>query len=71
VLKNRDKKRRQTTALVPAVDGSVHAVAPEVAVSFLKETMPFKELSEEALSRLALHCKIDFYPKGTRIMTYN
>ncbi len=49
MLKSRDKKRRQTTALVPAVDGSVHAVAPEVAVSFLKETMPFKELSEEAL----------------------
>jgi CBS domain-containing protein len=71
VLKNRDKKRRQTTSPVPAVDGRVHAVAPEVAVSFLKETMPFKELSEEALGRLALHCKIDFYPKGTRIMTYN
>ena len=71
MLENRDKKRRRSSSAVPAVDGSVHSVAPEVAISFLKETMPFRELAEEALTELALHCKIDFYPKGTRILTYN
>ncbi len=54
-----------------AYDSSTHAVAPEVAVSFFKQSMPFKELSQEVLQELALHCRIDFFPKGTRLFTYN
>jgi len=52
-------------------DSSTHAVAPDVAVDFLKETMPFKELGDEVLYDLAKHCRIDFFPKGTRLFTYN
>jgi CBS domain-containing protein len=52
-------------------DSSTHAVAPDVAVDFLKETMPFKELDNEVLHGLAKHCRIDFFPKGTRLFTYN
>ena len=52
-------------------DSSTHAVPPEVAVSFLKETMPFKELNIHVLQELAKHCRIDFFPKGSRILTYN
>lgn len=64
------KDRRQAQG-VPSVNGSENAVAPEVAVAFLRTTMPFKELNDQALKDLALHCKIDFYPKGTRLLTYN
>ena len=54
-----------------AFDSSTHAVAPDVAVDFLKSTMPFKELEEETLYELAKHCRIDFFPKGTRLLTFN
>ena len=47
----------------------VHVVAPEVAISFLKGIMPFNTLDEETLKVLARHCRIDFFPKGTRILT--
>ena len=56
---------------VPSFDGSVHAIAPDVAVDFLRNTMPFKELPDDILYSLARHCRIDFFPKGTRILTYN
>jgi len=52
-------------------DSSVHAVAPNVAVEFFKKTMPFKELADNILLSLAKHCRIDFFPKGTRLLTYN
>jgi len=45
----------------------VHSVAPEVAVEFFSEIMPFNTLAEEALNRLARHCRIDFFPKGTHL----
>ena len=54
-----------------AYDSSTHAVAPDVAVDFLKQTMPFKELEDDVLHDLARHCRIDFFPKGTRLFTYN
>lgn len=45
----------------------VHSVAPEVAVEFLREIMPFNSLDEERLKKLAQNCRIDFFPKGTHI----
>ncbi|MEE4134467.1 MAG: DUF294 nucleotidyltransferase-like domain-containing protein [Desulforhopalus sp.] len=48
---------------------NVHAVAPGVAVAFFRETMPFKELDDKVLVSLARHCRVDFYPKGTRLLT--
>jgi CBS domain-containing protein len=65
------EKDRQQAAIVPSVSGSEHVVAPDVVVSFLKSTMPFRELGDDALRDLARHCKIDFYPKGTRLLTFN
>lgn len=47
----------------------VHVVAPDVVISFFKEIMPFNTLDEETLRGLARHCRIDFFPKGTRILT--
>jgi CBS domain-containing protein len=47
----------------------VHSVAPEVAVEFLKDLMPFNTLEDKELQNLARHCTIDFYPKGTRLLT--
>jgi len=34
---------------------------------FIRGTLPFSELPEEALAGLARHCAIDFVPKGTRV----
>lgn len=65
------EKDRQQAAIAPSVNGSEHVVAPDVVVSFLKSTMPFRELDDDALRDLAKHCKIDFYPKGTRLLTFN
>jgi len=47
----------------------VHVVAPDVAISFFKGIMPFNLLDEKSLTNLARHCRIDFFPKGTRILT--
>ena len=55
--------------LIMAVDGDVHSVAPEVVVEFLADIMPFNELDDETLHRVARHVKVDFFPKGTRLFT--
>lgn len=46
-----------------------HSVAPDVIVDFLKRIMPFKILEEEELHAVGNHCSIDFFPKGSRLMT--
>jgi CBS domain-containing protein len=47
----------------------VHVVAPDVAVAFFQGIMPFNTLDAETLNDLARHCRIDFFPKGTRVLT--
>jgi CBS domain-containing protein len=63
--------RNRTTPAIPAADGSVHTVAPDIVVNFLRQTMPFRELGDEQLYDLARSCRIDFFPKGTRLLTFN
>ncbi len=43
--------------------------APAVVVEFLKKTMPFNELDEESILNLASSCRVDFFPKGVRLLT--
>ncbi len=50
-------------------NADVHVIAPEMAVSFLKGIMPFDSLDDATLNDLARHCRVDFYPKGTRLLT--
>ena len=51
------------------VDGShVHSVAPSVLIEFLRKTLPFSELPQTDLEKLALGCVVDFFPKGTLIL---
>ncbi len=45
----------------------VHSVTPEVIIDFLKKTIPFNELDEKSLKKVADNCIIDFFPKGTMI----
>ncbi len=66
-----DNSRNRTGPPLPSADGSVHTVAPDVVVRFLRQTMPFKELDDDRLYVLARHCRIDFFPKGTRLFTFN
>ncbi|MDD3814760.1 MAG: DUF294 nucleotidyltransferase-like domain-containing protein [Desulfocapsaceae bacterium] len=46
-----------------------HVVAPDVAISFFKGIMPFNTLDDNTLRNIARHCRIDFFPKGTRLLT--
>jgi CBS domain-containing protein len=66
-----DRVNNRSEPPIPAADGSVNSVAPDVVVNFLRQTMPFKELDEDVLYGLARHCRIDFFPKGTRLFTFN
>lgn len=51
------------------VAGDVHSEAPEVVVEFLANIMPFNELDGKILHDVAKHVKVDFFPKGTKILT--
>lgn len=46
---------------------NIHAVAPEIVLEFLAQTLPFNELDANTLRNLAASCIIDFFPKGTVI----
>lgn len=43
----------------------------DAIVKFLQETLPFSELEQSSLIRLARHCLVDFYPAGTRLLRRN
>ncbi len=46
-----------------------HAATPEVVMDFLSGLMPFDSLEPERLREIARRVKVDFFPKGTRILT--
>jgi len=48
---------------------SPQTVAPEVVVGFLSRIMPFDGLVPERLREIARHVKVDFFPKGTRLLS--
>ncbi len=52
-----------------AQNPDVHVVAPEMAVSFFRGILPFNGLDDATLNDIARHCRVDFYPKGTRLFT--
>jgi len=47
----------------------VFAADPGQIVPFLKRTLPFSELDDETVNSLASRFSIDFFPKGTRVLT--
>lgn len=47
----------------------VFAAQPSEIIPFLRATLPFSELDDDVLRELARKCSIDFYPKGTRLLT--
>ncbi|WP_027366640.1 putative nucleotidyltransferase substrate binding domain-containing protein [Desulfocurvibacter africanus] len=47
---------------------NVHSVSPADAVEILQRTMPFSELPQDELMRLAKVCSIDFIPAGLRFI---
>ncbi len=44
---------------------NVHSVPPQAVIDFLKKTLPFNELDEDALRWLSNKVTVDFYPRGT------
>ncbi len=53
------------------VKHDVQSETPEAALDFLKKILPFNELDHDTLKGLARHCLVDFYPKGTHLLTAN
>ncbi|NOQ46569.1 MAG: CBS domain-containing protein [Desulfobulbaceae bacterium] len=47
----------------------VHHIAPAAVVEFLGRIMPFNELDTATLHNIARHVRVDFFPKGTRLLT--
>jgi CBS domain-containing protein len=64
-MRNNNDRTKKT----PASANQGHQVAPQVVSSFLENVMPFKELGKAEIEKVAMHCCVDFFPKGTRIMT--
>ncbi|MEE4314809.1 MAG: DUF294 nucleotidyltransferase-like domain-containing protein [Desulfofustis sp.] len=54
--------------MVAGDKASDYRADPEIAVAYFRKTVPFDQLDEGVLRSLARHCKLDFYPKGTRIL---
>ncbi len=50
------------------LQGNEHSTTPEVVVRFLGNIMPFNELDQETLQQVARQVKVDFFPKGTRLL---
>ncbi len=55
--------------VISKLGSRAHFIAPAVVVTFLKEIMPFQDFSDEELHKIAEHCRVDFFPKGSRLMT--
>jgi CBS domain-containing protein len=64
----RIKDKEFFTGAVMATDGDVHSVAPQIVKEFLSDIMPFNELDDETISKVARHVKVDFFPQGTRLL---
>jgi CBS domain-containing protein len=60
--------RRGESFMVAADKTSDYRADPEIAVAYFRKTVPFDQLDEGLLRSLSRHCKLDFYPKGTRIL---
>ncbi len=65
-MKNPDVQPKGVTL---DLNKAVHKVAPEASIAFFKATIPFNELDDDTLNSIARHCRIDFFPKGTRLLT--
>ncbi|WP_417915963.1 DUF294 nucleotidyltransferase-like domain-containing protein [Candidatus Electronema sp. JC] len=48
--------------------GGGQAAVPETVAEFLGKIMPFKELDPETIRQVARQVKIDFFPKGTKLL---
>lgn len=48
--------------------GKAQSAAPEAAIEFLSRITPFKELPQEMLREAARQMRVDFFPKGTRLL---
>jgi len=47
---------------------SEQAATPEIVAEFLGRIMPFKELAPEIIEQVARQVKVDFFPKGTKLL---
>ncbi|MCA1742912.1 MAG: cyclic nucleotide-binding domain-containing protein [Desulfovibrionales bacterium] len=48
---------------------NTHSLDTSVVTEFLEKTLPFNELDHNTLESLAKNATIDFFPKGTQILT--
>ncbi len=64
-----DKPDAQSKGVTLDLKKDVHKVAPEASIAFFQGIMPFNELDDETLRKVAHYCRIDFFPKGTRLLS--
>ncbi|MCI5147297.1 MAG: CBS domain-containing protein, partial [Candidatus Electrothrix sp. AR3] len=50
------------------VKGQEQSAPPDVVISFISNITPFNELDHETIHQVASQIKVDFFPKGTRIL---
>ncbi len=55
--------------MTTAQKNAANNVIPEITVDFFQKLHPFCELEKNVLHQLAGQCLVDFYPKGTKILT--
>jgi len=51
-----------------ALGTDVHAADLDAVLAFLRKTLPFNELDEQALELVAKNCTIDFFPKSSLVL---
>jgi CBS domain-containing protein len=47
---------------------SFHEADPEAVLDYLRKTIPFNELDDDAQKELAKRCTVDFFPKDTLVL---
>lgn len=62
------KQRQKAASMFASKKQGIQAMDTYLVVDFLRNTLPFKELDPSILYDLAQHAKVDFYPRGTKIL---
>lgn len=55
--------------MTPNTESDIHNISPEIATRFFKDIAPFNQLDELTLQKITRHCRLDFFPKGTKILS--
>lgn len=55
--------------MTPHSESDIHNLSPKIATRFFQDIAPFNQLDEITLQQITRHCRLDFFPKGTKILS--